>query len=1422
MHVDDRPDLDRVSLTDGPGPEALWPLALGGRYVEQRREWAFPKGTDASTILAAAGADWRRTSEGDHLAAGDRGEYDPLIAEVDAGTDDPGDGSARGRLVARAVRNWTDQLVDRTARNNLLYFRDQRTGTLDLTSVAPRLLFDVLAGRTRSVTQLTGPDTGAIADGVRRSKALHNKAQAVFEERGVHTLHLACGLATWVNQHGSATPAAPVLLAPVTLTPRGAAQQDFDLAVAGDLEVNPTLLNALAAEFDCHCDPEELLASAGIEGAIDTPDELRVVFEWLGDRTAAVPGFSIGDKAVLGNFSYAKLPMVRDLQSSLEALGAHELVAALAGDPDAQKAIRARRAEVDPSLPDQTAPADEFLVLDADSSQNYAINKVLAGQDLVIKGPPGTGKSQTITNLIAGLCARGQRVLFVAEKRAAIDAVVKRLDQVGLGDLVLDLHGGVSSKRQVAQSLAATLRTNASIAQPRLDADHRKLEARRQQLNAWNEALHDARSPWNVSLLEAQQSVLALARSGQTSFRLRGRALRSCSEAERERVRELLREFVALGGLRATAWSPWAGAPITTRGEVERARELVDDLAGGMLDAALDRLERANEAVGLRPVESLSEWDDRVALWTGIDGTLGRFDRAVFDEPAHEAVARLAPLGEGAGARLSAALGDGDYRNAHKRWKALQLEGVKLRKAALLEAATAVEAQQRAWSSIVEDDSTPRPPDDLDDLRVAHERLFELVGELGRLLGRAVDRDSRLDVQDLLLRLRADTATLGRLPDLHDLRTRLHAAGLRDLLEQLATADFDVDVDTAVNTFDYAFFASVVDEVRLDDPRVGGFDGAHHASCVEEFQAVDQRHIASAAQRVRRLAAERALALEDAHPDQATLIRREAAKKSRHRPVRETFAAAPEVMTGLKPCWVMSPLVVSQLLPNDGPLFDVVIFDEASQVRPAEAIPAIARGRRLVVAGDERQLPPTDFFSGPALLSDDEDPESLAADANFESILDALLFLVDWDMLRWHYRSQDERLIAFSNAHLYDRSMLTFPGVTGPDCLRHVEVPFAPGGLPADGSPSAEVTRVVELILEHAANRPEQSLGVIAMGITHADRIDGALRSALQGRSDLNDFFDESRPERFFVKNLERVQGDERDAIILTVGYGKNPDGRMLYRFGPLNSEGGERRLNVAVTRARRRMAVVSSFASADMDPERTTARGADLLRRYLAYAETHGKVLDRQAAETPELNPFEIDVRDALERAGIPLICQHGASGYRLDFAAKHPTQPGRLVLAIEADGAGYHSSQTARDRDRLRQEQLERLGWRFHRIWSQDWFKDREREVEKAIAAYGAAVLAADEATPAATPVIPPGVESPPGPTRSPRPDVHAWGQIDEFTDRELQAIVRWIESDTLLRSRDELLAEAMRELGFARRGSKIVARIGAAIDATRRPWG
>ena len=511
----------------------------------------------------------------------------------------------------------------------------------------------------------------------------------------------------------------------------------------------------------------------------------------------------------------------------------------------------------------------------------------------------------------------------------------------------------------------------------------------------------------------------------------------------------------------------------------------------------------------------------------------------------------------------------------------------------------------------------------------------------------------------------------------------------------------------------------------------------------------------------------------------------------------------------------MSPLLVPQILPREQ-LFDAVIFDEASQILPADGVSSLLRGRQAVIAGDPKQLPPTTFFTSTSDDYEEEEEEDGAElDAtpeteNMESVLDAVSTLMPGNSrtLNWHYRSLDERLIAFSNHNIYDGSLTTFPGLLGGDCVTHVEVPFSHDSVASGGSNSAEVRRVVDLIIEHAARRPNESLGVIAFGLRHAHRIEETLRLAREGRPELDEFFSEDHEEPFFVKNLERVQGDERDAIILTVGYGRTDAGRMRYNFGPLNREGGYRRLNVAVTRAKRRMTIVSAFSAADMDPDRLRSEGPRMLRDYIAYAASAGRDLGSARRDAEPLNPFELDIKQRLEAAGIPLQPQYGASGYWIDFAAMHPDQPGRPVLAIEADGARYHSAINARERDRLRQEHLERLGWCFHRIWSTEWFRNPEAEVSRCFQAWKEVVVAADkedfasppQAVGQSTPTGTVSANSAPS-RRGHCPHVDVPGRpITEYSDRQLDEIVRWAHSDGLLHSNGELIRDIARGNGLS----------------------
>jgi very-short-patch-repair endonuclease len=1337
----------------------------------------------------------------------------------------------RASRVQAAIKAWKAQLIDLGGRNTLLYYRDQKVGTLDLTGAEETVVANLLVGRSIRLSSLF-PDPLKHADAVKRARRIHAKAKEQYEERGILTLYLGCGLATWRSDKTTSTPNAPVLLRAATISARGFAEDDFDLVLSGEMEVNPTLLHLLETEFGSTFDQDELLAQ--IDGAIDTRWELEAADAWLIEHAEGVPDFAISKRIVLGNFSYAKLPMVKDLESAEDELIAHDIIAAIAGDSDARAALNQQYAGAQVALddPDRTAPSDEFLVLDADASQNYAINAVLHGQDLIVRGPPGTGKSQTIANLIATALARGQTVLFVAEKRAAIDAVFRRLKASGLDGLLLDLHGGAGNRRQLAENLARSLHVIGVVPRATYDAAFEDLVRKRRTLNEHVEAVHRPREPWGISLYEARAQAIGVVPEARTRTRISGERLNALGADEYRRAREDLQQLADLGAFRSeVAESRWSQTAIDSPEQGLAVFTSIERLRGQTLPSVLTALERAARECSIPPSPNLAGWQGLLEAWQAAADAFRFFQPEIVLDDTQGLLDDFAAAGRGTAAGLWARVSDGSFRRARASIRQRLRDpatGDHVAFAALAHAGLA----RHGLAARSDPSNPPRVPPDLDSLAAQFDQLRlevrtveEIVGALGGDHGETSETRASLD------ELHCGRPVLLKLPSVRRLRRSLEDAGLANLITEMVDARLSTDL--CAPRLDDVWLRSIVEQVEFADPRVGTFDAVQHGRTVSEFRVADSAHIGSTAGRIRRLYAERAFGVRDQYPTEAALISHQAGLKRGHLPLRRLFAQAPHVLQALKPCWAMSPLLVSQILPSDRKYFNLVVFDEASQIMPADAVPAILRGERLVVAGDDRQLPPTAFFTSQAAEDDSEAEElamELAATKGFESILDSLKSLLRLRMLTWHYRSRDERLIAFSNLQFYDRSLTTFPGITGDDCLEHVLVPFRPGLVGQEQSAADEVRKVVAMVIEHAKTRPDESLGVIAMGITHATRIQDALRESLRDRPDLAAFFAEGGDEPFFVKNLERVQGDERDAIVLSIGYGKTPDGRLLYRFGPVNLEGGERRLNVAVTRAKRRMTVVSSFSAADMDPNRTTSRGAKLLRDYLIYAESHGSSLGNDVREHPELNPFEMEVRDRLIAAGVPVVAQLGASSYWIDFAAQHPRQPGRYVLAIECDGASYHSSPTARDRDRLRQEQLERLGWRFHRIWSGDWFADRERALERVVVAYQKAVadadsgvlkppgsgkVAADSASAASAPLPP---QEAPSPIRGPRPRISRWASIGDYTLGQLIVLVDWIESDTLLRTEDELIGAMVKELGFQRRGPRIVAAVTSAIRQAR----
>ena len=451
-----------------------------------------------------------------------------------------------------------------------------------------------------------------------------------------------------------------------------------------------------------------------------------------------------------------------------------------------------------------------------------------------------------------------------------------------------------------------------------------------------------------------------------------------------------------------------------------------------------------------------------------------------------------------------------------------------------------------------------------------------------------------------------------------------------------------------------------------------------------------------------------------------SILLREGEKKRKQKSIRTLLQETGELVQRVKPCFLMSPLSVSTFLGSDSITFDVVVFDEASQIFPQDAIGAIYRAKQVIVVGDSKQMPPSNFFNSTIDVEDNDEETGDVTD--FESILDLCSACMRQLRLRWHYRSRYEQLITFSNKNYYDNDLVTFPSSKGDTKGNGVDY------YPVDGifdrkshTNRKEAEFIVDLIYENIDKYPERSLGVVAFSVAQQELIDTLLSKRRQETPEKEYFFDKSKNEYFFIKNLETVQGDERDTIIFSVAYGKDAQGRLLHNFGPLNRVGGERRLNVAITRAKYNVQLVSSMHYTDIDLKRTSAEGARLLREYLDYAENGELFLEREM----KLNSFEqfdsefeLEVCEFLRSKGFSVDTQVGCSGFRIDLGLKRP-ESSDYVLAIECDGATYHSSKNARDRDRLRQEILERMGWKFYRIWSTDWFRNKEVEKERLLEA-------------------------------------------------------------------------------------------------------
>ena len=1342
---------------------------------------------------------------------------------------------------------------------------------------------------------------------------------ALLQERGVNYLFLAAGFLAWRPiDDPQREVKAPILLLPVALE-RTSARTRFELSALDDEPLlNPCLVRKLQDYRIRLTDPPEDWQGFDVDA-------------YLKSVEAAVAGqanWRVLSDMYLGLFSFTKYLMYLDLDPQRwpdkKGLLDNALLCALCGD---DAAMAGQRLDI-PSpkeLDGRQNPEDVFQVLDADSSQQSAIHAAKSGMSMVIHGPPGTGKSQTITNIIAECMATGKTVLFVSEKMAALEVVKRRLDQVGLGDFCLELHSTKANRKAVTAELERVLGKGRSQGTAEVEGSQ-KLLALKARLDGYVKALHEPLGPASLTPYQAMGRVALLKDVPDVVCPMPGQETWTPENlgSMKDLIEQLSRQLQPVWPVRE---HPWRGVRITSvTAQTQRtaleslatmaqslsaavdtsgalAKELDAPTAGSMqamktlLECARliasspnppERLLR--EDLWSNPSPDLAGLLQRVRLCSQVQAWMaGRYDVAVAQTMDWQAILDRA---QRHGASPFRILRPSFWQDR----KELQLARLPNHRpgfaehVADLKQLSSFQAARKELSALDEtgrkyfDSLWHGTSSDWDELIRVGEWLCRfrkaidggLIGpQATELAGKAEGRNAVAAMADRLdapLKLWADSwarlAELLKLQDsgvfeqtmtqtpcqeisdrighmqqgielVHDwarYQEALQACESSPLAGFVALALADgIEPESLPVVMEKQFLHLWIEDAMAAREELRRFSAGTHEADRLAFANLDRRWVRQTSLRLQSLlAAERPAGnLEAARSSQLGILQAELRRVRGGRPIRKLLLEACDAIQRLKPCLMMSPLSVAQFVDPAGMRFDVVVFDEASQVEPPDALGAVARGTHLVLVGDPKQLPPTSFFNNMTGEGDAVPEDGAAGLTDMESILDRGTVVLPSLPLRWHYRSRHESLIAFSNREFYDNNLVVFPSSHGDTSelglAMHYDVadPYDRGKSQTNRQ---QARRVAQWVFEHARAHADKSLGVGAFSQRQQQAILDEVEKLRCQDDSLNDFFDRNRPEPFFVKNLETIQGDERDVILLSVGYGRSQAGeRVSMNFGPLNQDGGWRRLNVLVTRARERCIVFSSICGGDFDLSATPARGVHALKDYLDYAQG-GKLPQADASQGQFASPFEQAVYNALTERGVSLRKQVGCAGYAIDLAVVDPDRPGLYVLGIECDGAAYHNSATARDRDRLRQQVLEGLGWRILRVWSTEWYRKPQAEVERVLDAIQKARAGllkplfverppANSALPVAC-AQSPDDEEPAIPThayevfgdRIPRTPEQFY---TESIDNLVGLVARIVASEGPIH-RQELMRRAAGLYGLSRVGTQIEGRVGRTIEA------
>ena len=1358
---------------------------------------------------------------------------------------------------------------------------------------------------------------------------LYRTSRLSIEENGANTLYLAVGLLKWFETASSTRPRfAPIILIPIEIIRRSASLGYIIRTRDEDTVINITLLELLRQDYGITIGGLESLTVDG------RSVNVNLIFNVIRRAIMARPGWDVEEQAIIGNFSFNKFIMWNDIHNNADKLSRNKIVSSLIAGKLEEDLAAQNETQVDF---DVDFPAGSVaLPIGADSSQFAAICEAVAQKSFILHGPPGTGKSQTITNIIANALYNGKKVLFVAEKMAALQVVQRRLEAIGLAPFCLELHSNKTKKSYILEQLKRTTEVTKRRSNEDFSIRAGQINLLRRELNDYIRVLHRV-YPVGLSLYDCIAGYSASTYSGQTTL-LQFGVLETLTPASRAELANKVGQLQAIcNQCKATAEHPLAGIGITEYYgtlKSEANEKLTEYLAAAeefasaahnfldVFDYKFDDLTpEAMKAVAIiaailnklevLPVELLSQ--------AGNDSVFDSLEKAVRLGTERDQV-RQSLLSQFRTPILiwDSELWESKWQQSASKWWLFRILGRwKVRKQLKNLSNGTFDPSDESIESVFEALKTYRNRvQELDSLGNMNDilgslwnsgnadwqqvdtvseavselnrQLLILTGDIvkaaevrralirnldagirafrdinGRRMNRVVEADTQersaldsvinlLDAQvleSLSMAVRKERAEQWRdnLDLLHD-RTAYNAMcrvmvneGFADYINALNEGQ--IPVDAVVAAFEKSFYRSYAEFILSNEPDMNSFHGtlfdekiARFKQFSAEFERLTRQELYA------KLAASLpALQKEAVQSSEVGILQRNIRNGGRGTTIRRLFDQIPQLLTRMCPCMLMSPISVAQYIDAGRSPFDLVIFDEASQMPTSEAVGAIARGKNVVVVGDPKQMPPTSFFATNTFDEENADKEDL------ENILeDCLALSIPSKYLLWHYRSKHESLITFSNVKYYNNKLLTFPS---PDDLStkvgwvNVEGVYDRGRTRQNRAEAEAVVAEIERRLDD----PElcrRSIGVVTFNSNQQSLIEDLLNDLFTRRPDLEVKAQELE-DPIFVKNLENVQGDERDVILFSIGYGPDKNGKIALNFGPLNRDGGCRRLNVAVSRARYEMKVFSTLRADQIDLNRTSAEGVADLKAFLEYAEKGPDYFTLstgvESASNSEISDNLVEaIAAALTAKGYQVKTNIGSSGYKIDLGVVDSAHPDKYLIGIICDGKRYAASAMANDRVVTQDSVLRMLGWNIYHQWAMDWWDNPDKALSAIITAIEGAKNG-KPAQPEPTPIPDPKPQDEATPEQpeeqeyEPEADPDAMPYIkadlfqssiksEQFTagtydTKVRKKIARVIEVEAPI-SKSFLIRQVLNSYGITRTGSRIISHMEELLEKTGYP--